>query len=99
MARFMHYYGYKRSEVLKLEAREYDFLCKCMIKAKANDDLEDLEIVSYPHLKDSKARNSARDRLVKRAETLEELEERIVTSDDLIMNGIKLGNIKDHIKD
>jgi hypothetical protein len=95
----MHYYSYKLHEVEILDAPTYDYLCECMIKAKANDDLEALEIISYPHLKDTKARNSAMNEIRKRAETQQQLDKRVVTSDDLSFFGVKVGNIADHIKE
>ena len=95
----MHYYSYKLFEVEALDAPTYDYLCQCMIKAKANDDLEAIEIISYPHLKDNKARNGAINELRKRAETQRQLEERVVTTDDLSFFGVKVGNIADHIKE
>lgn len=94
----MHYYSYKLDEVLKMEARTYDYLCQCMIKAKANDDLELLELISYPHLKDNQNRNKVKQAIVRRAETQEQLEETVITTDQLQINGVSIGNIEDHIK-
>lgn len=95
----MHYYSYKLNEVLELDAPTYDYLCESMIKARANDDLEMLELIQYPHLKDNSTRQKARRALVRRAETVEELEEKIITADELKFNGIKVGNIADFVKE
>ena len=81
-----------------MDSAEFDYLCKCMIKAKANDDLEDIEIISFPHLKDSKTRNKVKLQIEKRAETEEQLEEKIITTDQLNVGGQKIGNISDFVK-
>ena len=94
----MHYYSYKYHEVLKLDYSTFSFLSGLMVKAKANDDIEAIEVISFPHLKNESARNKKHGELLKRAETKEELNKRVVSSDELSMNGIKIGSIEDHIK-
>ncbi len=93
IARFMHYYSYKYHEVLQLKAETFHFLVDCMIKAKANDDLELVDVTMMPQLKD-RARNKKINELVKRAETKQQLEDRSITTDQL-----QVGNIEDFIKD
>lgn len=95
----MHYFNYKYEEVIEMDAPTYNFLVQCMVKAKANDDLEQIEVVTYPHLKSAQSRNKSRMEIVKRAETVEELEESIVSSDDLAFFGVKVGNIADYLKE
>jgi hypothetical protein len=95
----MHYFNYKYEEVMKMDAPEYNFLVQCMVKAKANDDLEAIEVTTYPHLKSSQSRNKARMEILKRAETQEELEDSIVDAEDLAFFGVKVGNIADHLKE
>jgi len=95
----MNFYSYKYEEVEAMEVRDYNFLVQCMVKAKANDDLEQIEVVTYPHLKSAQARSKSRMEIIKRAETKEELEESIVTTEQLQAFGVKVGNIADYIKE
>lgn len=95
----MHYYSYKYHEVMQLEFDTYQYLVKCMVKAKANDDLELLEVVSFPQMSNKNQRKRIINNLNKKAETQDQLEERAVTTDDLAFFGVKVGNIADHIKD
>lgn len=93
----MHYFGYKYHELVQLDAPTYNYLVDLMYIAKANEDLELRELISYPHLKqdDQKAINR---RMHHKATSEAMRAESAATTDQLSAAGIKVGNIADHIK-
>ena len=96
-ARVMHYFGYKYQELIELDAPTYDYLLQLMSIAKANDDLELKELISYPHLKKDDM-NSLHKRLSMKATSEKMKADKAVTSDQLASLGITTPSEKDFKK-
>ena len=94
----MNYYHYKYDEVIALELTIYQFLVDAMFLAVAQRDLSLKEINAYPHL-DKESRTKVDNRMSLRATTKEMRADTAITTDQLKVAGISIGNISDVIKD
>lgn len=93
----MHYFGYKYHELASLDYPTYDYLVQLMNIAKANDDLELKEIISYPHLKKDDM-NNVHKRLIMNASSEKMRAAKAITSDQLSSLGITTPSEKDFKK-
>ena len=94
----MHYYHYKYDEVMQMEVSTFDFLIEAMNLAQSQRDLKVKELVSYPHL-DKDSRTKVDNRMTLNATTKEMRADSAVTTDQLKVAGVSVGNISDVIKD
>jgi len=83
---------------MKLDVPTYSFLIGAMELAKAQDNLTKKEITAYPHL-NKDGRTSVDRKMTLKATTEKMRAESAVTSDQLKVAGISIGNIADVIKD
>jgi hypothetical protein len=93
----MNYYSYKYGEVLQMDGSTYAYLSRAMELAIAQDNMIKKEIISYPHMsKDNQ--NKVHDKMWRNATTEEMRESQSVTTDQLRISGVSVGNIADVIK-
>jgi hypothetical protein len=78
----MHYYGYKLHEVENLQANEYTYLIELMHRAQAQERMELLELIVYPHTKE-KNQSDIHKKLTRAAVPPKEMEKRAVKAEDL----------------
>lgn len=83
---------------MQLEMPTYQFLIDAMDLAQAQRDMREKELIAYPHL-DKDSRIKVDNRMHLRATTEEMRASTAVTTDQLKVSGISLGNIADVIKD
>ena len=81
-----------------LDMPTYSFLIEAMNLAKAQDDLRTKEIVAYAHLNEA-SRTKIDNKMTLRATTAKMRADNSVTTDNLKVAGISIGNIADVIKD
>ena len=83
---------------MKLDMPTYGFLIEAMNLAKAQDDLRTKEIVAYAHL-DKDSRTKIDNKMTLRATTAKMRSDSAVTTNQLKVSGVSIGNIADVIKD
>lgn len=93
----MNYYHYKYNEVIGMDAPTYAYLVRAMDLAISQDNLVKREIISYPHM-DKEGQNKVHNRMWRSATTEEMRASQAVTSDQLKVSGISVGNIADVVK-
>jgi hypothetical protein len=93
----MHYYHYKYDEVMMLDIPTYEFLIEAMNLAQSQRDLGIKELISYPHM-DKDGRSKVDNRMRLSATTKEMRADSAITSDQLKVAGISIGNISDIVK-
>jgi len=83
---FMNFYSYKFIEVMELRNDLFEYLYNAMIKAKATDRVNDLELYVYPHVKADVAKKIHK-KLYEQAMPESAKKDRIVTMEDLKQQG------------
>lgn len=84
----MNFYSYKFHEVLEMRNDHFEYLYACMMKAKATNRINDLELVIYPHVKQDVARKIHK-KLYEQAMPDSAKKERVVTIADIKQSGFK----------
>lgn len=83
---------------MNMDTPTYVYLTSAMNLAKAQEGLTTKEIISYPHL-DKDNQNRIHNKMLKDAQTDKMRADSAVTTDQLKVSGISIGNIADVIKD
>ena len=91
-----HYPAYKLEDVLVMDEDTFDTLYGSLDVIAAKKMISDYTVSMYPHVK-QKDRTKIHNNTTRIAFP-KQFRKRIVTSDQLAMNGVKIGNIQDHIK-
>lgn len=94
----MNYYHYKYDEVLELDMPTYEFLIDAMNLAQAKRDIELKQLLSYPHM-DKDSRTKVDNKLERRSTTEKQRADQAISTDQLRVAGVSIGNISDVIKD